>query len=140
MTLTFTLPRPPSINGAYFNKKNGGRAKTDSANTFAFLASVELARQHVRGIKGKVIITYDVGRIADRRRRDVGNYEKLLSDSLVANGIIEDDSLIERLSIGWVDGVEGVRVTVEAAGALAVRQRGRKPGRSSRRSNCGRSQ
>lgn len=113
--LTFTLPRPPSINGAYFNRKGGGRAKTESANAFGFLASVELARQHVRGIKGRVVVTYDVGRIADKRRRDVGNYEKLLSDALVTNGIIEDDSLIERLTIGWADGVEGVRVTVEAA-------------------------
>lgn len=112
MTLVFTMPRPPSVNAAYKNLKKGGRAKTEKATTFAFHASVELARQHVRGVTGKVVVTYDVGRIADRRKRDVGNFEKLLSDALVANGIIEDDSKIERLSIGWVDGIDGVLVTV----------------------------
>lgn len=115
MTLTFTLPYPPSTNALYRNVPKVGRVKTGAAKEFNFRAALALAGQKANGIKGPVVVTYDVGRFPDKRRRDVGNYEKALSDSLVANGIIEDDSLIERLSIGWVDGVEGVRVTVEAA-------------------------
>jgi len=113
--LTFTLPYPPSVNALYRNVPKVGRVKTKATEAFNFQAALALAGQRANGIKGTVNVTYEVGRFPDKRRRDVGNYEKALSDALVANGIIEDDSLIEWISIGWVDGVEGVRVTVEAA-------------------------
>lgn len=119
------LPMPPSINHLYFNRaagavgRNGealrGRGKTPAGKAFDTHAALLLARQRSNGIKGKVIVTYEVARFPDNRRRDVSNFEKALSDALVANGIIEDDKLIERLTIGWADGIEGVRVTVEAA-------------------------
>lgn len=114
MSLTFTLPVPPSVNALYANVPGKGRVKTKEAKAYATHAALLLARQRSSGIKGRVVVTYDVQRFADNRRRDVANLEKILSDSLVSNGIIEDDSLIERLTIGWADGVEGVRVTVEA--------------------------
>lgn len=113
--LTFTLPYPPSVNALYRNVPKVGRVKTGATKAFNFQAALALAGQRANGLKGRVNVTYQVGRFPDNRRRDVANYEKALSDALVANGIIEDDSLIERLTIGWADGVHGVLVTVEAA-------------------------
>jgi Holliday junction resolvase RusA-like endonuclease len=37
----------------------------------------------------------------DRRRRDVDNYGKSILDALVLSGVIEDDSLIEKLMLAW---------------------------------------
>ena len=53
---------------------------------------------------------YEFGR-PDKRRRDVANYEKAVSDILVTAGVIEDDSLIEEITLRWAD-VEGVEVTI----------------------------
>lgn len=47
-------------------------------------------------------VTYTLKR-PDKRIRDLGNYEKALSDWLVDNGIIKDDSHIHRLTIQWGD-------------------------------------
>ena len=46
----------------------------------------------------------------DRRRRDVFNYEKAISDFLVYQGVISDDSLIHKGTVQWV---EGPAVTIQ---------------------------
>lgn len=112
--ITFTLPYPPSVNHLYATVR-GRRIKSREGKAFDQLAAYQLALQHVRGISGRVKVRYEVGRPKTPARRDVANLEKALSDALVSNGVIQDDSLIEQLTIGWTDGVDGVRVTVEAA-------------------------
>ena len=44
MKLTFTLPKPPSLNGLYANRK-GGRRKTDRYNMWIANAGVLLEGQ-----------------------------------------------------------------------------------------------
>jgi len=39
----------------------------------------------------------------DKRKRDLGNLEKAVSDILVSQNIVEDDSLCEWLEVKWVD-------------------------------------
>lgn len=53
----------------------------------------------------------------DKRRRDIGNLEKPLSDLLVSIGIVKDDCLAEEITLRWVtDNLAGrVRMTVTPA-------------------------
>lgn len=37
----------------------------------------------------------------DRRRRDVSNYAKACEDCLVKSGLVEDDSLCQKLVLMW---------------------------------------
>jgi crossover junction endodeoxyribonuclease RusA len=38
----------------------------------------------------------------DKRKRDIGNLEKAISDILVSQNIVEDDSLCEWIEARWV--------------------------------------
>lgn len=49
----------------------------------------------------------------DKRRRDLGNLEKSVSDILVSQGIVEDDSLCEWLEIKWVKEGPQCKIIVE---------------------------
>lgn len=60
----------------------------------------------------KIKLMYQFGRYPDRRRRDFFNLEKALSDSLKANGIIEDDSLFDLAVVMWTKKVECGKVLV----------------------------
>lgn len=51
----------------------------------------------------------------DKRRRDLGNYEKVISDFLHLVGIIDDDNLSEKITLQWGTAEVaplGARVTV----------------------------
>jgi len=54
----------------------------------------------------------------DKRRRDLGNLEKAISDILVSVGIVEDDSLCEWLEIKWVQNGPPCTVQIETIGAI----------------------
>lgn len=66
-------------------------------------------------LSGKLKITYNYGREADKRRRDLMNYEKPLTDFLVKNGVMHDDSQIEHAELRWDDSVPAgmVDITVQ---------------------------
>lgn len=110
---TFILPMPISVNGAYANGGNKrGRHKTARANTWIAEAGRALARQHVPTLTPPYHVTYSFGR-PDKRRRDAFNYEKLLSDFLVAQDVLTDDCEIERGTVEWSTDVEPGMVKVE---------------------------
>lgn len=50
--------------------------------------------------------------IPDRRKRDLDNRIKPLSDALVKSGVVQDDSLCMRLKVEWSDEVVGTHVLV----------------------------
>tara|TARA_R110000803_G_scaffold164245_1_gene227969 strand:+ start:925 stop:1281 length:357 start_codon:yes stop_codon:yes gene_type:complete len=107
--MKLTLPFPPSVNGLYAtNFKTKRRFKSKKYTEWCGVA-IWSASKGVP-IKGKVKALYEFGR-PDKRRRDVANYEKAVSDILVTAGVIEDDSLIEEITLRWAD-VEGVEVTI----------------------------
>lgn len=113
MPITFTLTeRPPSANNL-FRGAGKRRVTTDAYRAWRTAAGWEIRAQHIPLTVGAIAVEYQIERVADRRRRDVENYCKALSDVLVSAGVITDDSLIERVTIGWAD-VVGVRVTVTA--------------------------
>lgn len=49
----------------------------------------------------------------DKRRRDLGNLEKAVSDILVTARIVEDDNLCEWLEIKWVKSGPPCQVIIE---------------------------
>lgn len=109
---TFLLPFPPSVNGLYANIPRRGRVKTSRYRAWALEAGLRLNVQRPKFMPGFVRMTIRAVR-PDNRRRDLANLEKAVSDLLVDHKVIEDDSLIESLSMEWVSSdMTGISVTL----------------------------
>lgn len=63
--------------------------------------------------------TYRFGR-PDKRRRDVANFEKGVSDLLVSQQVIGDDSMIERIVLEWKEGIAGVEIELKPFKKAAI--------------------
>lgn len=115
MKTVLALPFPPSVNGLYDGGKNTSRrfisdrykAWQDDAY-YALLGQRHRSHRHKEPVQ--VVYTFSP---PDKRRRDVFNYEKAVSDFLVKHRIIEDDSLIERGVVQWSTHTAGVTVVIE---------------------------
>lgn len=98
--IRLALPFPPSVNAAYANGGHKrGRHKTAAYRAWEQLAAVAIKDSHRQAIE-----VYSMSiclKRPDRRRRDLANLEKCVSDLLVAHGVIADDSGCERLTMQW---------------------------------------
>lgn len=98
------LPYPPSVNALYANGGNKrGRHKTPAYKDWEQAAGLCVKDHHRLGL-GSYSISIALRR-PDKRRRDLANVEKAVSDLLVAHGVIKDDSFCERLSMQWDAGL-----------------------------------
>lgn len=119
MTTRFFLPFPPPLNNLFAQVGNR-RVVARNYKDWRIRAAAALIRQRpIPKFAGKVAVVYAFGR-PDKRKRDLGNLEKVVSDLLVDHGIIGDDSLIERIELAWAEGVEGVRVEIAAVAGEAA--------------------
>lgn len=113
------LPFPPSTNNLFAGKARRFTSKAYKAwqaeADHALLQQTPLPR-----FADRVVMTLTFGR-PDKRRRDLGNLEKAISDQLVKHGILADDSLIEVLMLAWGD-VTGCMVEIEPFTELHARQ------------------
>ena len=99
--LTLRLEFPPTTNNLFANAARGrGRFPTRQYKAWRERAAVAIRRQAPEPIKGAVMLNIQLGR-PDRRRRDLSNYVKALEDALVQHGLIEDDSMVQALSMSW---------------------------------------
>lgn len=108
------LPLPPSVNALYANVAGKGRVKSARYRTWLNAAGWELKARK----RGKVSGDYQLWIWAerpDKRRRDLGNLEKPISDLLVANGVVEDDSQCIGIHIYWAGAGRECTVKVEPA-------------------------
>lgn len=116
MTIVLVLPFPPSVNRLWRATKGGKVYRSAKYVEWRRLAMWQLAGQ----AKGKKIIgAYKLTILAvrpDKRRRDLGNLEKAVSDILVSQNIIEDDSLCEWLEVRWVDSGPQCKIILETIG------------------------
>ena len=98
------LPFPPSVNSAYANGGNKrGRHKTAQYVDWIKEASTAVKGSHRQGL-GAYSLSICLQR-PDKRQRDLGNYEKAVSDFLVMHGVVKDDHLCERLVMTWGEGL-----------------------------------
>jgi Holliday junction resolvase RusA-like endonuclease len=111
---TFILPMPPSVNGLWANGKHGKRYRTQLYDSWIHEAGAEIMRQRPKKHAGLVILSYEVQEPAGKRKYDLGNREKALTDLLVSHGIIQadDNTIVREIKLKWATDVEGVRVTV----------------------------
>ena len=99
-----TLPFPPSVNNLFLNVSRGGRVKTAKYRAWEKQADAAMPSGIVR-LQGEVLAVYTLGR-PDKRRRDVANCEKAISDTLTRWGVLEDDSQIVDIRLRWGSGDE----------------------------------
>jgi crossover junction endodeoxyribonuclease RusA len=115
MSLTFTLPQPPTANALFLNVRGRGRVKTQRYKAWITEAGW-LAKTAAVGkppLTGNIEVEYMV---SNARHFDAGNLEKALSDLLVRVGIIEDDKHISSIRITRRDDKKPeVHVTVKVA-------------------------
>lgn len=92
-SLTINLPFPPSVN--HYLGRHGYRSyKTPKAKVFdSEVYAIVLTSKANKNYDVPVKVWYQYW-FPDRRRRDVANYEKVLSDALVTAGVMLDDHLI----------------------------------------------
>ena len=90
--ITLTLPWPPSTNHSHHY---GNGRKFMSKPTKLFRQQVQDivvdAKAKIHGRLAMFIALYP----PDRRRRDIGNYEKQTTDALMEAGVFEDDEQID---------------------------------------------
>jgi Holliday junction resolvase RusA-like endonuclease len=94
--MTFTLPSPPSTNNLFVNRKDGGRAKSAGYLKWIRHAGLMLLAQRIRPIVGNYALSI---RVASKRRADVDNLGKAISDLLVAHKITPDDRSMWKIEI-----------------------------------------
>lgn len=109
--VTLSLPYPPSTNALYnpvrgrFILSAAGRAYHREVALAVLLAGRPQAPA------GRLRVALDVFP-PDRRRRDIANVEKVVTDSLVGAGVMVDDCLIDRWEITRRAVVRGGRLVV----------------------------
>lgn len=96
----YTLPYPPSVNGLFFNASKG-RVKTDAYRAWRRAGGEAILVQGRKHVHGPVSLCVALVR-PDKRRRDLSNTLKSIEDLLVEMQVIDDDSLVTRISVQWV--------------------------------------
>lgn len=112
-----SIPFPPSVNKLWRNV-NGKTLKSQLYRSWIADAGWVVNAQKPKRVDGPYYLTITANR-PDRRRRDLGNLEKSVSDLLVYLGVVQDDSFAKRIVLEWSDAEPDpsamVIVTVEAA-------------------------
>ena len=112
LEMILVLPYPVSVNSAYStNFKTKRRFKSLRYSNWLAEAQVCLMKQCPQPVHGLIKVEYVYGR-PDKRRRDIGNGEKVVSDFLVSADLIDDDSCIQEIILRWGT-TPGVVITVE---------------------------
>ena len=113
MIVELQLPFPPSVNRLW---RTGRKRvyKSDEYTAWLEEAGWRAKEQRPGAIVGPYVIDIRAAR-PDKRRRDLGNLEKAVSDLLESIGIISDDCWAEGIHLSWAQG-EGVYVRVQDVG------------------------
>ena len=99
--IRLTLPYPPSSNSIW-RAYAGRNIASASYRAWQKDALGSLLGQRWPVVTGPYAITITAER-PDKRRRDVANLEKPVSDALVKAGVVRDDSDAQRVTLQWSD-------------------------------------
>lgn len=114
LAVEINVPFPPSANRLWRRSGKTIHKATKYTKWLRDAGFIALS-QKPGGIIGPYKISIQAAR-PDKRRRDLDNLLKPISDLLVSVGVVADDSHCEMLSARWVTEGEGVSVRVERAG------------------------
>lgn len=110
-TLSFWLPLPPTANNLFPTGRSGKRFRSPEYEAWKREAGLVCTARGF-AVPGQISVLYEYS-FGDRRRRDIFNYEKAVSDFLVLHQIIDDDCLIEEGTVRRVKAERtGVCVTI----------------------------
>lgn len=96
---TLTLPYPPSANRIWRQYK-GRTLKSAVYREWLEVTAHVIAHQRPATVAGKYALTIIATR-PDKRARDIDNLVKPISDALAQAGVVLNDSLAERVTVGW---------------------------------------
>jgi Holliday junction resolvase RusA-like endonuclease len=117
---TLQLPYPPTANNLFGNGKKG-RYRTKGYDAWIAEALECVRRQNPASTDGPYLLTI-IARRPDKRRRDIANLEKPLSDLLVKAGVVRDDCDAAAIHLAWSPlppGPATVSITITPQGAEA---------------------
>ena len=120
--IALSLPYPPSANHLWRNVGDK-TLLSEPYRKWRALAFSEISEQGAGWLRrNKIAGPYQMVLLfdrPDRRRRDLGNLEKPVSDALVAAGVVEDDKHCQRMTLAWSQRAPGkgakVHITIERA-------------------------
>lgn len=111
--IRYELPFPPSLNNLFRNVKHG-RVKTEGYERWIRLSQGHILEQGRKRLHGFVSVSIALKK-PDKRKRDLDNGIKALMDLLVSMQVIDDDSLVQRISIQWVESGPACSVIIQQA-------------------------
>ena len=118
-SLTLSLPYPLSVNALWRSSRRGGWYRSKAYREWRKTAGWDIRMQLGALAKDALFpetsigLKIDVGR-PDLRRRDIDNLAKCICDLLQDFNVIQDDSLIEEITIRRFPDIAGCHVTVWA--------------------------
>lgn len=105
------LPFPPSVNH-YLGRRGHQTYKTAKAKAYNAEVALRVALAKLKhGFNTPLDVTYEYW-FPDFRKRDIANYEKVLTDSMVTAGVMVDDHIIHRMTQEKMGVINGGKVTV----------------------------
>lgn len=114
MTIQIHIPYPPSANRLWIRAKKGMR-KSDEYTRWLTEAGWRIKEQRPGRIEGPYKLSIQAVR-PDKRRRDLDNLLKPVSDVLQSVGVIADDCDCELITARWVTVGHGIHVLIDRAG------------------------
>jgi Holliday junction resolvase RusA-like endonuclease len=122
MSVTLVLPRPISVNDAYRNNKGAGRGRIKTKECLAWEAEakLELMAQRAAQRAPKPPVALTIMLPDSNGRADIGNYEKVLTDTLVDMKVIPNDTdkYVKRITLQLGAPAGRCLVTVEPMEAV----------------------
>ena len=114
MNVTLDLPYPPSANRLWRTYR-GRVCKSREYKDWLVVAGFAARSQGLTEVVGPYKISINATR-PDKRRRDLDNIIKPVSDLMQSIGVIKNDSDCELLTARWLTTGDGVNVRIEPAG------------------------
>jgi crossover junction endodeoxyribonuclease RusA len=112
------LPYPPSVNHIWRVGANSKVYKSKDGRAWADEAAWLVKSSGVK-VVGPYILTVIVHR-PDKRKRDLGNLDKAVSDALQAGGAVQDDCMCALAVWGWSDTTAEVNLTPHGLPVVCV--------------------
>lgn len=111
--IRFALPYPVTTNNL-FATVGKRRIKSEGYERWLRAAQGAILEQGRKKLHGNVSLSIALVR-PDKRRRDLSNTIKCIEDLLVSMQVIDDDSLVQRISIQWADNGPACAVIIQQA-------------------------